>query len=243
MQAMTILAPAKWGDRMYKEAVTAFLAELQSTGWRDLPFFETDTAAEVTAKVDVRVSEGAHVLPEPRNMFNALRLTSPETTRVVILGQDPYPTPGHANGLAFSYVGEGTLPASLRNIFKELTSDLGNPIRSRGDLSDWAGQGVLLLNTALTVEAGAAGAHMKFGWQELTKQAVRAVSDRADHCAYVLWGAKAAAYAELIDAEKHLVFTSAHPSPLSAHNGFFGSKPFSRVNDWLEGKEMRGVDW
>ncbi|EFG2885771.1 uracil-DNA glycosylase, partial [Escherichia coli] len=145
--------------------------------------------------------------------------------------------------LAFSYVGDGKLPASLRNMFKELASDLGAAPRTRGDLSDWARQGVLLLNTALTVEAGAAGAHMKFGWQDLTRQAVKAVSDRAPHCAFVLWGAKAAAFAPLIDAGEHLILTSAHPSPLSAHNGFFGSKPFSRVNAWLEEKGMEKVAW
>lgn len=228
---------------MYRDALKAFLGDRDSAGWKDLPFFRSGGAREVVAKVDRRVKAGAHVLPPPGDVFNALRLTSPRTVRVVILGQDPYPTPGHANGLAFSYIGDGALPASLRNIFKELADDLGKPIRTRGDLSDWAEQGVLLLNAALTVERRAAGAHMDFGWQDLTREAVKAVSDRAPHCAYVLWGAKAIAYSKLIDEAKHLVLASAHPSPLSAHNGFFGSRPFSRVNAWLAEKGIGPIDW
>ena len=228
---------------LYRSALEAFLADAQSACWRDLAFFRSGAAREVVDRVDRRVEAGAHVLPPPGAVFNALRLTAPRTTRVVILGQDPYPTPGHANGLAFSYVGTGALPASLRNIFKELADDLGKPIRTRGDLSDWARQGVLLLNTALTVEERTAGAHMKFGWQELTREAVKATADRAPYCAYVLWGAKAIAYRELIDEGRHLVLTSAHPSPLSAHNGFFGSRPFSRVNEWLAEKGEVPIDW
>ncbi len=227
---------------MYAQAVTAFLGEQQSAGWRDLPFFRSK-AAEVAAKVDARVADGAHVLPAPGDVFNALRAVAPENVRVVILGQDPYPTPGHAHGLAFSYVGGGAAPASLRNMFKEMAADLGGSPRTNCDLSDWARQGVLLLNTALTVEAGAAGAHMKFGWQDLTRQAVKAVSDRSRGCVFVLWGAKAAAFSDLIDADKHYVLTSAHPSPLSAHNGFFGSKPYSKVNAWLRGRGMAEVVW
>lgn len=228
---------------MYRKALETFLADEDSSGWRELPFFQSGAAAAIADMVDARAGLGAHVLPPPGDVFNALRLTSRETVRVMILGQDPYPTQGHANGLAFSYTGGGKLPASLRNIFKELAGDFGGPPRTRGDLSDWARQDVLLLNTALTVEERAAGAHIKFGWQELTRQALQAVSDSAPHCAFVLWGAKAIAYRDLIDPDRHLVVTSAHPSPLSAHNGFFGSKPFSRVNAWLEGKGRQPVDW
>ena len=228
---------------MSQTALADFLDHPQSQVWRALPFFSDGTAERVVDAVAKRSEDGVRVLPEPANIFNALRLTSPATTRVAILGQDPYPTPGHANGLAFSYVGSGSLPASLRNIFKELSSDLGNPARTRGDLSDWARQGVLLLNTALTVEAGATGAHMKFGWQELTRQAVRAVSDHADHCVFILWGDKARAYSGLIDPTKHLVLASAHPSPLSARNGFFGSRPFSQANAWLVSKGLPPIDW
>jgi uracil-DNA glycosylase len=228
---------------MPRNALADFLASPQSEGWRDLPFFRDRAAADVVDGVARRGKDGATILPEPANIFNALRLTSPAATRVVILGQDPYPTPGHANGLAFSYVGDGSLPASLRNIFKDLAADLGLPLRTRGDLSDWARQGVLLLNTALTVEAGAAGAHMKLGWQQLTRQAVKVVSDRAAHCVFILWGDKARAYADLIDPAKHLVVASVHPSPLSARNGFFGSRPFSRTNEWLVSRGLEPIDW
>ena len=127
---------------MSQTALADFLAHPQSQVWRALPFFSDGTAERVLDAVAKRSEDGARIFPEPANIFNALRLTSPSTTRVVILGQDPYPTPGHANGLAFSYVGDGSLPASLRNIFKELASDLGGPVRTRGDLSDWARQGV-----------------------------------------------------------------------------------------------------
>ncbi len=228
---------------MPQAALADFLANPQAAAWRALPFFRDGTAECVLDAVAKRSREGARILPPPANIFTALRLTSPSTTRVVILGQDPYPTPGHANGLAFSYVGDGSLPASLRNIFKELASDLGGPVRTRGDLSDWARQGVLLLNTALTVEAGAAGAHMKFGWHELTRQAVQAVSDQATHCVFILWGDKARAHAGLIDPAKHLILASAHPSPLSARNGFFESRPFSQANAWLELNRLAPIDW
>jgi uracil-DNA glycosylase len=163
--------------------------------------------------------------------------------RVVILGQDPYPTTGDAHGLAFSYIGNGSLPASLRNIFKELAQDLGRPVRRDGDLSDWAAQGVLLLNTALTVEAGQAGAHLKFGWAELADQAVAAVSRHSRGAVFVLWGAPAQKRRPLIDENRHLVIASAHPSPLSAQRGFFGSKPFSRANDWLAKRGLTRIDW
>lgn len=228
---------------MYQKALTEFLADPENAEWSNLSFFRFGAAEKIAASVDRRIAYGAQVLPAADHVFNALRLATPANTRVVILGQDPYPTPGHAHGLAFSYVGGGALPASLRNIFKELASDLGGPLRTRGDLTDWARQGVLLLNTALTVEAGAAGAHMKLGWQELTRQAVKAISDASPACAFVLWGAKAAAYADLIDPAKHLILTSAHPSPLSAHNGFFGSKPFSKVNAWLGNRSAPELRW
>lgn len=227
----------------YSDGLADFLSHPSSSGWRGLEFFRSGQAQSVVRKVDERLTAGAHVLPPPGDVFNALRLTTPENARIVILGQDPYPTPGHAHGLAFSYLGDGPLPASLRNIFKELAADLGGPLRTQGDLSDWARQGVLLINTALTVEEKSAGAHAKFGWQALTEQAVRAVSDSAAHCAFILWGAKAIAFQDQIDRSKHLILASAHPSPLSAHNGFFGSKPFSRANDWLEAKGLAAIDW
>ncbi|WP_342360657.1 uracil-DNA glycosylase [Terrarubrum flagellatum] len=211
-------------------------------GWRSLPFFSGGRAKLLLREVDARAARGVKILPAPQDIFRALYLTPLDRAGVVILGQDPYPTPGHAHGLAFSYVGDGTLPASLRNIFKELKSDLGIE-RGNGDLSDWAKQGVLLLNTALTVEAGAAGAHMKLGWQELTREAVRAVAKRGKPAIFILWGDKARSYRDLTDASRDLIIESAHPSPLSARNGFFGSKPFSRANEFLRAKNMRAIDW
>ncbi|MBN9063663.1 MAG: uracil-DNA glycosylase [Rhizobiales bacterium 65-9] len=227
----------------YAAALDRFLRDPASKGWRDLPFFRNGSAERVIARVTEREKAGARILPTPGDMLNALRLTPLDSVRVVILGQDPYPTPGHANGLAFSYIGEGALPASLRNIFKELQSDVGGDPQRKGDLSRWARQGALLLNTALTVEAGAAGAHMRYGWSELTKQVVEAVSARPTPAVFILWGDKARAYGALIDPRRHLVIDSAHPSPLSARRGFFGSKPFSRANDFLKAHGERAIDW
>lgn len=227
----------------YAAALDRFLEESTSQGWRDLPFFRDGAARPVLRRVDARADAGAQISPAACDVLNALRWTPLAGVRVVILGQDPYPTPGHAHGLAFSYVGAGALPASLRNIFKELASDLGGPLRRSGDLSDWAGQGVLLLNTALTVEAGAAGAHMKLGWSALTDDVVAAVSARATPSAFILWGDKARSRRALIDASRHLMIESAHPSPLSARRGFFGSRPFSRANAFLAQHGSQPIKW
>lgn len=227
----------------YRHALDDFLKLDIAAGWRDLPFFANGSAARVLESVAASARAGANILPAPPNIFNALAAVAPEKVRVVILGQDPYPTPGHAHGLAFSYLGEGALPASLRNIFKELASDLGGAPGAKGDLTRWTRQGVLLLNTALTVEAGKAGAHMKFGWRELTREAVQRVSQRAPACVFILWGDKARAYRDLIDDTHHLIIESAHPSPLSARHGFFGSKPFSRANDFLVSSSLQPIQW
>lgn len=225
----------------YRAALDAFRAA--PSGWTGLPFLRDGNAERVAALVDVRAGDGARVLPAPGDVFNAFAHRPPEAIRAVVLGQDPYPTPGDAHGLAFSYAGAGRLPASLRNIFKEMAADLGGPARTNGNLSDWAGQGVLLLNTALTVEAGAAGAHLKFGWERLAREAVAAVSQASPGAVFLLWGASAQRHRELVDETRHLVIASAHPSPLSAMRGFMGSKPFSRANGWLSGKGLAPVDW
>jgi uracil-DNA glycosylase len=193
---------------------------------------------------DAEVAAGKHVLPPAPDVFAALLLTPLEKVRVVILGQDPYPTPGHAHGLAFS-AGPGikTMPASLRNIVTELRDDLGVEGPLRGDLTPWARQGVLLLNTVLTVEAGKAAAHMKWPWREAAKAAIAAVSRARPHVVFLLWGLKAQRFADLIDRERHLVVMSEHPSPLSAYRGFFGSKPFSRANAWLAAQGEEQIVW
>lgn len=227
-------------------ALAAFLASPESEGWRDLPVFATGgAAAGACAAVDAERAAGHVVAPAPERVFAALALTPLDRVRVVVLGQDPYPTPGHANGLAFSYVGPPPLPRSLVNIYKERAEDMGVPAPADGDLTRWARQGVLLLNTALTVREGAskAGSHLSLGWAAVTDAVIAAVSKGRTHVVFLLWGNPAQTKRPLIDESRHLVITSAHPSPLSARRGFFGSKPFSRANAWLEAKGEQAIDW
>ncbi|MEN5082150.1 uracil-DNA glycosylase [Bosea sp. TWI1241] len=230
----------------YRDALSAFLAAPEAAGWAALPVFAPDGPAErACAAVDAERAAGHVVAPAPERLFAALALTPLECVRVVILGQDPYPTPGHANGLAFSHVGGGALPRSLGNIFRELADDLGTGAGRPGDLSDWARQGVLLLNTALTVREGAtqAGSHLRLGWRAVSDAILAAVSERRPHAVFILWGAPAQAKRALIDESRHLVLASTHPSPLSARRGFFGSQPFSRANAWLAEKGEAPIAW
>lgn len=205
--------------------------------WRDLDFFRTDWP-----RINAALAEDdRHILPSATQRFAALDLTPPDKARVVILGQDPYPTPGHAHGLAFSVEPDVTpLPRSLRNIYKELQADLG-VIRDSGDLRGWARQGVLLLNTVLSVPAGEAHGHKALGWQALAHQVLERTSEKPT--AYILWGKPAQALAQHIRPGDHLVVKSAHPSPLSASRGFFGSHPFSAVNSWLKNRGEPEIDW
>lgn len=205
--------------------------------WARLPFFNEDWPRIATAlRGDPR-----DILPSASQRFAALELTQPANTRVVILGQDPYPTPGHAHGLAFSVAPDlRPLPRSLSNIFKELSDDLGiTP--GTGDLRSWARQGVLLLNTALSVPAAAANGHKHLGWQTLVHQVLALSSQRPT--AYILWGKAAQALEKHIKPGDHLILKTAHPSPLSARRGFFGSRPFSTVNNWLAARGEAGIDW
>jgi len=205
--------------------------------WGHLPFFRRDWPAIEAALA----AETRPVLPPAPMRFAALALTPPEAVRVVILGQDPYPTPGHAHGLAFSVEPEvHPLPRSLQNIFKEMRDDLGASPGS-GDLRFWAAQGVLLLNVALSVPAGAAGGHGGFGWQRLAEEVLAEISMRPT--AFLFWGARAQAMARHVSAGDHLLIASAHPSPLSARCGFFGSRPFSRVNGWLAARGEVPIGW
>jgi len=219
----------------------AALAAFRAGGspWLTLPFFRDGAAERVAAKVDARVAAGAQVLPAPENIFRALALTPLDRVEVVILGQDPYPTPGDANGLAFSYVGPRRLPASLKVILAEVEDGSA----TTGDLTRWAEQGVLLLNSALTVEAGKAGAHLRLGWSQLTDEAVAAVSARDKPAVFLLWGAQARARAALIDTDRHGVIETGHPSPLNRARDFPGSRPFARANAWLEQRGLRPIDW
>lgn len=186
----------------------------------------------------------ATVYPHPKNVFKAFELTPFDTVKVVILGQDPYHGKGQAIGLSFA-VNEGVRnPPSLQNIFKEIESNLGEPLaHTSGDLTRWAAQGVLLLNATLTVRGSAAGSHQGQGWELFTDAVIKALSDEREHLVFILWGNYAKQKGAHIDREKHLVIESAHPSPFSANNGFFGSKPFSKANDYLVAHGQAPIDW
>lgn len=183
------------------------------------------------------------VFPPADQVFAALHLTSLQATRVVILGQDPYHGPNQAHGLCFSVRPGVRVPPSLQNIHKELTADLGIPSPNHGNLQDWAQQGVLLLNTTLTVRCAEAASHQGKGWETFTDRVLRVVSDKDHPVVFILWGASARKKKALLDLERHVVIESAHPSPLSAHNGFFGSRPFSRANAALNAAGLEPIDW
>ena len=225
------------------KALADFRKEENAAGWTRLPFFQDGSAEAVAAKVDAVIGSGGEVLPPPEAVFTSMRLTPLDKVKVVVLGQDPYPTPGDSHGLAFSYRGARRLPASLRTTLAEMADDLGHPMPKSGDLSKWAKQGVLLINTALTVEAGKSGAHMKFGWSNLVDQAVGAISAQQPAVVFLLWGGPARKRAVLVDQTKHLVIESGHPSPLNRLNDFRKTRPFSRANAWLIEKGLEPVDW
>lgn len=211
--------------------------------WFDaVPQLENGKLAKIGATIRNMREHGISVLPETDLVLNAF--TTPfDDVKVVIVGQDPYPTAGHAMGLAFSVPSTvKPLPKSLINIFQELKDDLGIE-RTNGDLTDWANQGVLLLNTSLTVEQGKPGSHNNIGWQEITTQAIRTIDKHRENVVFILWGNHAIKKAQLIDEEKHYIIVSPHPSPLAAHRGFFGSKPFSRTNNYLISKNITPINW
>ncbi|MDD4106742.1 MAG: uracil-DNA glycosylase [Candidatus Shapirobacteria bacterium] len=184
------------------------------------------------------------IYPPAKFIFNAFELTSFDKVKVVILGQDPYHGPNQANGLAFSVNDETKLPPSLVNIYKEIESDLGvKTINEGGSLDSWAKQGVLLLNATLTVKANQAGSHQNKGWEKFTDAIVKILSDKKENLVFILWGNYAQRKGLVIDEQKHLVIKSAHPSPLSAYNGFFGSKPFSQTNSYLIFSNQAPINW
>ena len=183
------------------------------------------------------------VYPPSTDIFNAFAFTPLENVKVVILGQDPYHEPGQANGLCFSVHKGIRIPPSLVNIYKEMSSDLGCPIPENGDLTGWARQGVLLLNTVLTVRAHAANSHRGIGWEEFTDAAIRVLADQDRPLVFILWGTPARRKKALIHNPKHLIIESPHPSPLSASSGFFGSRPFSKTNDYLVRCGLTPIDW
>jgi uracil-DNA glycosylase len=188
-------------------------------------------------------ARGKRIFPKGREWFHALDATPLEQVRVVILGQDPYHGEGQAHGLCFSVKPGVRPPPSLINIYKEMKSDLGLEPPSHGNLEAWAQQGVLLLNAVLTVEAGRAGSHQGKGWERFTDAVIRLVNNQPRPVVFILWGAYAQRKAAFVDRKRHLVLTSAHPSPLSASNGFFGSKPFSQTNGFLIANGQDPIDW
>ena len=206
-------------------------SEFDEPYWRELRSF---VAAERSA---------ATIYPPHDDVFAALHLTSYAATRVLVLGQDPYHGPGQAHGLCFSVRHGVRVPPSLANIHRELHDDLGVPVPEHGNLESWARNGVLLLNATLTVRAGQAGSHQGKGWETFTDRVIRAVDAKSEHVVFVLWGNSARRKRTLIDVSRHTVIESPHPSPLSAHQGFFGSKPFSQANAALIAHGQAPIDW
>lgn len=204
---------------------------------------EAPAYRQLAAFLEQEAASGQTVLPAGAEVFRALALTPPDTVKVVLLGQDPYPTPGHAHGLSFSVrPGVKPLPASLRNIFRELQADVGFRPPGHGSLESWARQGVLLLNTLLTVRAGTAGSHQGRGWEPFTGAVIDAVNARASRVVFLLWGNRAQAHRDRITAPQHAVLEAAHPSPL-ARGRFFGCRCFSAANRCLAEAGLAPVDW
>lgn len=200
---------------------------------------------DLSNKVNQAYSQNTvKVFPKESEIFKAFELCSFEDTKVVILGQDPYPTKGHAHGLSFS-VNDGVrpFPKSLNNIFKEISDDLTKDVPVSGNLKRWAEQGVLMLNSVLTVEEGRPDSHKGIGWEQFTDRAIELLSARKEYVVFLLWGAKAASKEILIDSSKHCVLKSVHPSPLSAYRGYFGCKHFSKTNSYLMSKKLTIIDW
>lgn len=183
------------------------------------------------------------IYPPKDYIFNALKLTSYKDTKVVIMGQDPYHGEHQAHGLSFSVQKGVKVPPSLQNIYKELYDDLGVPIRNDGDLTGWAKQGVLLLNAVLTVEKDKAASHRNWGWELLTDYIIKVLNMKEEPVVFILWGNFAKEKAKLITNPHHYIITSPHPSPFSAYSGFFGSKPFSKTNDYLVKNNLKSIDW
>ena len=213
--------------------------------WRDAlrEEFDQPYMHELSAFLRREKAAGKVIYPPGPLIFNALNSTPLERVEVVILGQDPYHGPGQAHGLCFSVQPGVAPPPSLQNIFKGLKRDLNIDPPGHGYLQHWADQGVLMLNTSLTVEQGNAGSHAGAGWQRFTDRIIEVVSERRPHLVFLLWGAHAQSKARLIDPTRHLILKSAHPSPLSAHRGFLGNGHFSRTNQFLRQHGMQPIDW
>ncbi len=220
---MTVKLEASWKERLHSE-------------------FSQDYFVQLSSFIRSEYARGG-VYPHPKYVFRAFDECPFNSVRVVIVGQDPYHGFGQANGLCFAVNDGSEAPPSLKNIFKELESDLGHKVSHDTDLVRWARQGVLLLNATLTVKAGHAGSHQSKGWEQFTDAVLMRLSDEREHIVFILWGNYARKKGMCIDRAKHCVIESAHPSPLSAHNGFFGSKPFSATNEYLTRYNQKPIDW
>jgi uracil-DNA glycosylase len=207
------------------------------------PEFEKPYMQDLKKFLVKRKEAKKHIFPKGEEYFAALNLTPLNKVKVVILGQDPYHGAGQAHGLSFSVRKGIRFPPSLLNIFKELHDDIGLPMPKSGDLTHWAEQGVLLLNAVLTVEEGQATAHQGKGWEQFTDKIISVLNENREHIVYVLWGSYAQKKGAFIDRKKNLVIESPHPSPLSAHRGFFGTKPFSKINAYLRAHGIKEIDW
>jgi uracil-DNA glycosylase len=203
----------------------------------DKPYFQ-ELAAFVKEEY-----QSKKIFPPPKDIFKAFDLCPFDKVKVVILGQDPYHGPGQAHGLCFSVNKNIPMPPSLVNIYKEIQSDLGGQIPPHGNLEHWAREGVFLLNATLTVIAHMAGSHQKKGWETFTDEVIRLISEKKEHVVFMLWGAYAQDKAWMIDESKHLILKAPHPSPLSAHRGFFGCKHFSQANEYLKSKGLEPINW
>lgn len=208
-----------------------------------MPEFDSDYMATLRSFLLAEKAAGKTIYPKGAEWFRALDLTPLNKVRVVILGQDPYHGPGQAHGLCFSVRPGVRPPPSLLNIYKELESDLGLSRPRHGFLEHWAKQGVLLLNSVLTVEMAKAGSHSQKGWERFTDAIIRLVNDKPEPVVFMLWGSYAQAKGKIIDARKHCVLRAPHPSPLSAHRGFIGCGHFSAANRWLAGRRMGAIEW
>lgn len=250
--AASIISEAPGGTAMAAEAADALLGPAEDwplgrlpADWAAAlrPCLDLGAMARLRAALRARLIEGRRIFPAPERLFAALELTPLREVRAVILGQDPYHGAGQAHGLAFSVQPGVRLPSSLSNILRERNSDLGLALPRDGFLVNWARQGVLLLNTVLTVEEAQAGSHRGLGWEGFTDAVVAAVNEAAGPVVFILWGKVAGDKAAKLDGSRHLILRSAHPSGLSAHRGFFGSRPFSQANAFLRQHGLDPINW
>jgi len=223
MNASSVKINASWKERLKEEFAKSYFSDLVS--------FVKDEYAK------------HEVYPPGSEIFNAFDHCPFTDVKVVIIGQDPYHGKGQANGMSFSVKAGVPLPPSLLNIFKERKADLDKPMPPNGDLTNWAKQGVLLLNATLTVRAKTPGSHQNKGWEQFTDAVIREISEQKQNVVFILWGAYAQKKGAFIDEKRHLIIASAHPSPFAAHRGFFGSKPFSKANNYLKANQMAPIDW